>query len=81
MPGRVKIFRRAIPRAALAVFFCSATSFGFTKAIIFIGSGKIAYGKLAQEFDHSALTIQIVGDFDDAMAARQARLPSGWASI
>jgi threonine synthase len=52
--------------AALAVF-CSATSFGF-KAIIFIGSGKIAYGKLAQALDHGALTIQIVGDFDDAMA-------------
>ncbi|MEO6807715.1 MAG: threonine synthase [Isosphaeraceae bacterium] len=51
--------------AALAVF-CSATSFGF-KAIIFIGSGKIAYGKLAQALDHGALTIQIAGDFDDAM--------------
>lgn len=51
--------------AALAVF-CSATSFGF-KAIIFIGSGKIAYGKLAQALDHGALTIQISGDFDDAM--------------
>jgi threonine synthase len=52
--------------AALAVF-CSATPFNF-KAIIFIGSGKIAYGKLAQALDHGALTIQIVGDFDDAMA-------------
>ncbi|HEY2158759.1 MAG TPA: threonine synthase [Isosphaeraceae bacterium] len=52
--------------AALAVY-CSATPFGF-KAIIFIGSGKIAYGKLAQALDHGALTIQIVGDFDDAMA-------------
>jgi threonine synthase len=51
--------------AALAVY-CSATSFGF-KAIIFIGSGKISYGKLAQALDHGALTIQIVGDFDDAM--------------
>ncbi|WZO97865.1 threonine synthase [Isosphaeraceae bacterium EP7] len=52
--------------AALSVY-CSATSFGF-KAIIFIGSGKISYGKLAQALDHGALTIQIVGDFDDAMA-------------
>src|SRR5690242_19575790 len=51
--------------AALAVY-CSATGLGF-KAIIFIGSGKIAYGKLAQALDHGALTIQIVGDFDDAM--------------
>ncbi|MDG3003739.1 threonine synthase [Paludisphaera mucosa] len=52
--------------AALAVY-CSATDFGF-KAIIFIGSGKIAYGKLAQALDHGALTVQIVGDFDDAMS-------------
>ncbi len=51
--------------AALAVY-CSATSFGF-KAIIFVGSGKIAYGKLSQALDHGALTIQIAGDFDDAM--------------
>jgi threonine synthase len=52
--------------AALAVY-CSATDLGF-KAIIFVGSGKIAYGKLAQALDHGALTVQIVGDFDDAMA-------------
>ncbi|MFO0951105.1 MAG: pyridoxal-phosphate dependent enzyme [Isosphaeraceae bacterium] len=51
--------------AALAVY-CSATPFGF-QAVIFIGSGKIAYGKLAQALDHGALTVQIVGDFDDAM--------------
>ena len=51
--------------AALAVY-CSATNLGF-RAIIFIGTGKIAYGKLAQALDHGALTIQIVGDFDDAM--------------
>src|SRR6201984_3637397 len=51
--------------AALAVY-CSATDLGF-RAIIFIGTGKIAYGKLAQAPDHGALTIQIVGDFDDAM--------------
>src|SRR5262249_22786585 len=51
--------------AALAVY-CSATTLGF-RAIIFIGTGKIAYGKLAQALDHGALTIQIAGDFDDAM--------------
>src|SRR6516225_12435166 len=55
--------------AALAVY-CSATEFGF-RAIIFIGSGKIAYGKLAQALDHGALTVQIDGDFDDAMARVQ----------
>lgn len=50
--------------ASLAIY-CSAT--GLMRAIIFIGSGKIAYGKLAQALDHGALTIQITGDFDDAM--------------
>lgn len=50
--------------ASLAVF-CSATS--LMRAIIFIGSGKISYGKLAQALDHGALTVQIAGDFDDAM--------------
>jgi threonine synthase len=50
--------------ASLAVF-CSAT--GLMRAIVFIGSGKISYGKLAQALDHGALTVQIAGDFDDAM--------------
>ena len=39
--------------------------------IIFVGSGKIAYGKLAQALEHGALTLQIAGDFDDAMARVQ----------
>lgn len=38
------------------------------KAVIFIGSGKISYGKLSQALDYGALTLQIDGDFDDAMA-------------
>jgi len=50
--------------ASLAVF-CSAT--GLMKAIVFVGSGKIAHGKLAQALDHGALTLQIASDFDDAM--------------
>ncbi len=50
--------------ASLAVY-CSAS--GLMRAIVFIGSGKIAYGKLAQSLDHGALTVQIAGDFDDAM--------------
>ena len=37
------------------------------KAIIFIGSGKISYGKLSQALEYGALTIQLAGDFDDAM--------------
>jgi threonine synthase len=50
--------------ASLAVY-CSAS--GLMRAIVFIGSGKISYGKLAQALDHGALTVQIAGDFDDAM--------------
>ena len=40
---------------------------GLMKAVIFVGSGKIAYGKLSQALEYGALTIQIAGDFDDAM--------------
>jgi threonine synthase len=32
--------------------------------IVFIGSGKIAYGKLSQALDYGARTLQIQGDFD-----------------
>lgn len=51
--------------ASLALY-CSATR--LMKAVIFVGSGKIAYGKLSQALDFGALTVQIAGDFDDAMA-------------
>jgi threonine synthase len=54
--------------ASLAVY-CSVTR--LMKAIIFIGSGKISYGKLSQALDYGALTVQITGDFDDAMARVQ----------
>ncbi len=50
--------------ASLALY-CSVTQ--SMKAIIFVGSGKIAYGKLSQALDYGALTVQIAGDFDDAM--------------
>lgn len=51
--------------ASLAMY-CAVTR--LMKAIIFIGSGKISYGKLSQALDYGALTVQITGDFDDAMA-------------
>jgi threonine synthase len=50
--------------ASLAAF-CAVTR--QMKAIIFIGSGKISFGKLSQALDYGALTVQIAGDFDDAM--------------
>lgn len=37
------------------------------KATVFIGSGRIAFGKLSQAMDYGARTIQIQGDFDDCM--------------
>ena len=50
--------------ASLAAY-CSNSK--LMKAVIFIGSGKISYGKLSQALDYGALTVQIAGDFDDAM--------------
>jgi threonine synthase len=54
--------------ASLALY-CSVTR--LMKAVIFVGSGKIAMGKLSQALDFGALTLQIAGDFDDAMARVQ----------
>lgn len=51
--------------ASLAMY---AAASGLLRAIIFVGSGKIALGKLSQALDYGALTLQIQGDFDDAMA-------------
>jgi threonine synthase len=45
--------------------YCAATR--LLTGIVFVGSGKIAYGKLAQALDHGVLTLQVAGDFDDAM--------------
>ena len=46
--------------ASLAVF----AAFAEVKGVVFIGSGKISFGKLSQALDYGALTIQINGDFD-----------------
>ncbi|MBN2455925.1 MAG: threonine synthase [Sedimentisphaerales bacterium] len=37
------------------------------KSVVFIGSGRIAFGKLSQAMDYGTKTIQIRGDFDDCM--------------
>jgi threonine synthase len=50
--------------ASLAIY-CAATN--LMRAVIFIGAGKISYGKLSQALEHAALTLQIAGDFDDAL--------------
>lgn len=51
--------------ASLAIY---AGVTGLFRCIVFIGSGKIAFGKLSQALDYGAKTIQIRGDFDDALA-------------
>jgi threonine synthase len=42
------------------------------RCTVFIGSGRIAFGKLSQAMDYGAQTIQIMGDFDDCMRQVQA---------
>ena len=49
--------------ASLALF----ASHAGMEAIVFIGSGKIAFGKLSQALDYGAKTLQIAGDFDDCL--------------
>jgi threonine synthase len=46
--------------ASLAMYAGFAELLG----IVFIGSGKISFGKLSQALDYGALTLQIKGDFD-----------------
>lgn len=58
--------------ASMAAF---AAASGSMKGIIFIGDGKVAYGKLSQALDYGALTLLIKGDFDDAMARVQEVCP------
>ncbi len=50
--------------ASMAVYAIQA----LLKAVIFIGQGKIAYGKLSQALDYGALTLQVAGDFDACLA-------------
>src|SRR5688572_27216162 len=49
--------------ASLAMF----ASLAEMQGIVFIGSGKISFGKLSQALDYGALTLQIRGDFDDCL--------------
>src|SRR5687768_6738576 len=49
--------------ASLALF----ASLAEMQGIVFIGSGKISFGKLSQALDYGALTLQIRGDFDDCL--------------
>ena len=64
--GRLRLDRQ---HQRLVALYASVTR--LLRAVIFIGSGKISYGKLSQALDYGALTVQITGDFDDAMARVQ----------
>lgn len=50
--------------ASLAVY----ASLTGIRCYVFIGEGKIAYGKLAQALDYGARTLQVAGDFDACLA-------------
>ncbi len=57
--------------ASLALYAALSNSM---QGIVFIGSGKIAYGKLSQALEYGALTLQVQGDFDACL--KQVRLAS-----
>ncbi len=50
--------------AAMALFAARAGM----RSVVFIGDGKIAYGKLSQALDYGAKTLQVAGDFDACLA-------------
>ncbi|MDR2170290.1 MAG: pyridoxal-phosphate dependent enzyme [Planctomycetaceae bacterium] len=61
--------------ASLAIYSAATR---LMEAVVFVGSGKIAYGKLSQALDYGSKTIQIDGDFDDALLrVRQIASESG----
>lgn len=62
--------------ASLAIYASSTQQF---KVFVFVGSGKIAYGKLSQALDYGSKTLQLLGDFDDAM--QRVREVAGPAKI
>ena len=57
--------------SSLATYAASSAGAGSNgtkiEALVFVGSGRIAMGKLSQGLDYGARTIQIIGHFDDAM--------------
>lgn len=53
--------------ASLALYASHASHAAAMQAVVFVGGGRIAFGKLAQALDYGAKTIQIDGDFDACM--------------
>ncbi len=50
--------------ASLAIYASTTQVF---RVVVFVGSGRIAHGKLSQALDYNAKTLQVLGDFDDAL--------------
>lgn len=50
--------------ASLAAY---ASRYGI-RAFVFVGNGKIAFGKLSQALDYGATTLQVAGDFDTCLS-------------
>ena len=56
--------------ASLAAFAAATRGWPHERrleALVFVGSGRIALGKLSQSLDYGARTLQLAGYFDDAM--------------
>jgi len=66
--GRRRVACASTGNTSAAVAMFASLSAGVDgkpiQGIVFVGSGKIAFGKLSQALDYGALTLQIQGDFD-----------------
>jgi len=62
--GRTRVACASTGNTSASVAMFAHKSDPPMQGIVFIGSGKIAYGKLSQALDYGALTLQIAGDFD-----------------
>ncbi len=67
MLGRKRVACASTGNTSASVAMYAHKSDPPMQGIVFIGSGKIAYGKLSQALDYGALTLQIEGDFDACM--------------
>ncbi|GBE20142.1 MAG TPA: threonine synthase [Candidatus Pacearchaeota archaeon] len=67
MLGKTKVVCASTGNTAASMAAFAANELGAMGALVFVGSDKIAIGKLAQSLEYGAKVIQIKGDFDDAM--------------
>jgi len=65
--GRTRVGCASTGNTSASLALYASHSGAPTQAVVFVGGGKIAFGKLAQALDFGAKTIQIDGDFDACM--------------